>query len=412
MENSNKNQKSNLQIFIKEIKKNFSIKNKIIILGKILHFIEDEEVLYFNIFINQSTDINPFESDIKLAIELINNKTPYVRILSDFIFPTLYDNRNYYYCLTNQHEYRTDFNNLNIFEKILKDILNNGIANFLFCIKENFYLNNFVFYGEYELNTIYNINDFLENDRILKFYRINQIITNPKESLEERYIILTQLYFLIFKPNNKDKSYATLLYVKHLKNITFNFSQNFRKNLNKNTFNLSIISSEIENEKTQNEIEFIFINREEEAYKMYEMTQNSNNNDEALIEENNEKFSIFNGEIESKKNEINFNKYNMVIENYKPLFNHRTVSNKKSKFDKSKDIYEYDKLVEYCEKNFNFYKEKKEDKDKQIINRMDFYMININFLCSELIGFYDTNPKKIKDYIAKMKYYLSLNEKI
>ena len=410
MENTNENQKPNFDIFIEHLEKNHSVQDKINIIGKVLHFIENEEVLYFNIFLNNSTNMNPFESDIKLGIELVNNIIPYIRILSDFTIPTLYDNRNYFYCLTNEHEYKTDFNNLNVLENILNDIINNGIANFLFCIKENNNLNDLVFYGEYELNRIYNINDFLENDRILKFYRINQIITEPKEIIEEKYIILTQLYFLIFKPDNNDKSYANLLYAKHLKNLTFNFSEEFNKKLNKNAYNISIISNEIENEKSQNDIEFVFINREDEA-KIYEEPQDNNNHTEDQNEINEEKFRAFKDQIENKKKEINLDKYNIIIENYKSLFNHRSGKSAKSIFDKKKDIYEYDKLVEYCEKNYKFYKEKVENKDKEITKRMEFYMVNLNFLCSELIGFYDADPEKMNVYITKMKYYLALNEK-
>ena len=65
----------------------------------------------------------------------------------------------------------------------------------------------------------------------------------------------------------------------------------------------------------------------------------------------------------------------------------------------------------YCEKNYKFYKEKVENKDKEITKRMEFYMVNLNFLCSELIGFYDADPEKMNVYITKMKYYLALNEK-
>ena len=68
------------------------------------------------------------------------------------------------------------------------------------------------------------MNDFLENYKLLKLYRVNQILENGKD-IEEKYIVITQLYILIFKPQEKDKSFAQLIFIKNLKNISFNYKK-------------------------------------------------------------------------------------------------------------------------------------------------------------------------------------------
>ena len=97
--------------FIKKIiaKNNKELK----ITGKILYYIKDEEIIPFYCTLYKTTTINPFGSDIYLNFEFKNNNTPYIKILNDFINPTLNDGRNIYYCLTNKHKYIFDRNNLN-----------------------------------------------------------------------------------------------------------------------------------------------------------------------------------------------------------------------------------------------------------------------------------------------------------
>ena len=214
----NKPKEKDIESFLEKISNNLTKKKKIEIYGKILNYNINEKdndgtIINFTFYIFKKTSINPFENEIIIDIELIPNKIPYARIKTDFIIPSLYDNRNFYYCLTNEHEYLYNPNNLIELEDILKNVTNLGIENFLISIKENTEIKSFIFYGEYELNSIYNINDFLENSKLLKFYRINQIIENEKR-IEEKYLILTQLQILIFKPQEKDKTYAELIFKK------------------------------------------------------------------------------------------------------------------------------------------------------------------------------------------------------
>ena len=84
-----------------------------------------------------------------------------------------------------------------------------GINNFLTFLNDSLKIKLFIFFGEYEYRYIYQINGFLQNKNYLNFYRINEIINNNEE---ERNIIFTKLYFLLFKPLKKDKTQIKLLF--------------------------------------------------------------------------------------------------------------------------------------------------------------------------------------------------------
>ena len=424
-----KKKKINISLFIEKISKTLSIDKKIKITGKILHYLSNlskeknenfEKNINFTFYIYKETEINPFTSDVIIDLELIPGEIPYARIRSDFTLPSLYDNRNFYYCLTNEHEFIYNPQEIDALEKLLTEISTTGIENFLFCIKENFQINTFIFYGEYKLQYVYNMNDFLENSKLIKFYRINQIFEKGKE-IEERYIIVTQLYILVFKPLEDDKSFAKLIFFKMLKNVSFNYKKAFNKKLNCVCLLLYIQDVKTPNGKTY-EIEFSFIDRsrppvvksndEEEEEEEDDKETNINVN---VIKENKEedpydKYYLFEEEIEKKQKEINFSKYKLVVENYTAFFNHRSSGEKKLKdIDAKNRIMDYEKGFQHCEKMYNYYEGLKDNEKYK--KRLDYYIININFFCAELMGFFDLEKTSFQFYFDKMKYYLNLNEK-
>ena len=454
-ESKSKTDKVDLDSFIEKISQNLSIAKKIKITGKILHYMNEEnendnEIIYFSFIIYKNTNINPFLSDILINLEMIPNKIPYARIRTNFTLPSLYDNRNYFYCLTNEHNYLFDPKNLNTLEDILKEITNSGIENFLFCLKENLEINTFIYYGEYELNSIYNMNDFLENYKLLRLYRVNQILEKGKE-IEEKYIVVTQLYILIFKPQEKDKTFAQLIFIKSLRNISFNYKKSFNKKLNTNTLILYIEDIKTPNGITY-EFEFALIDRsrppvikidndleEEEEEDDDETkdnkennnnlnkikdinksnkdntnnlnTNNNNNNEDKNEEKQWVKYYKFEEDIEKKQKEINFKIYKLVVETYRPLFNHRSNDNEKKikGIELKNKIMEYEKMFQHCEKMYNYYEKMKDNQKYK--KRMEYYIVNINFFCAELMEFFDLEKANFKFYLDKMKYYLNINEK-
>ncbi len=149
----------------------FKDNKNISINSKILHYLPNP-TLYFYISVHKNTNINPFNNEIIISVEFINGEIPYVAILTDFIEPSYNDNRNYYRCLTKEHDYIFSLENFEESKNILKLIVS-GIKNFLTFVQESNEIDCFVYFGEYEFSHIYQVNDFLRNK--FEFYRIFEI---------------------------------------------------------------------------------------------------------------------------------------------------------------------------------------------------------------------------------------------
>ena len=98
------------------------------------------------------------------------------------------------------------------------------------------------------------------------------------------------------------------------------------------------------------------------------------------------------------------------MQSYKPFFEHRSIEeNNLEGFDFKNTIMDYEKMFQHCEKVYNHYIKLKDAKKYK--KRMDFYIININFFCAELMRFFDLEKTNFQFYYNKMRYYLDLNEK-
>lgn len=81
-------------------------------------------------------------------------------------------------------------------------------------VSENCLLDTLVYYGDYHIDEIYNMNEFLLNDEI-NFCRCFQYSSSKKvmgKTKKDRYIILTDVYFLLFDPLENNKNLAKLLF--------------------------------------------------------------------------------------------------------------------------------------------------------------------------------------------------------
>ena len=191
---------------INQLTSKYSIDQKLI---PTYRFIENDKYLYIIIRLIRNTDYNPYQNDIYFSITL-NDKfpesLPIVKCLTNFSFPNLYDNSDLY---KNIILFRiTD----NIIKKedpflILEDIIL-GLKPFLEEIKKNEEKNKFFYYGDYILDEIYDINDFFSSQKN-EFFRANQIM---KENKIKKYIILNDVYFLLFDPVPDVFNYAKLIF--------------------------------------------------------------------------------------------------------------------------------------------------------------------------------------------------------
>ena len=357
-------------------------KNNIIISGKILYYISDATIINFNYKISKNSEENCFNKDILFCFEFIENKVPYIRVISNFINPTFYDGRNLFYCLINDYSnnYIFDKNNLDACEKII-DLIITGIKKFIINLKENMDIKVYIYYGEYTLNHAYIINDFLINQPTLKFFRIYEL--NNTKAKELKYIIITQLYFLIFEPINENKSLGKLTQVHHIKDVNFKMDNNnyyFKINKDKNN---SII------------LKFMLTRG---GYQGKKVSQKD------IIECDANDYIALKNILEEKKKELNFENYLLVITKSKNLYavNEKYDSNKK-KFISKNRCNDYKKYIEYYEILYDYYKNKKNEEN--VKNKLKEIFSCLTFFCVELITFKDSDPKENFIYKSKLEKY-------
>ena len=375
--------KQDNRTFIKKIINKYLNETELKITGKILNYIFDEEIIIFYCTLNKSSSINPFSSDIYLNFEFKANLTPYVQILNDFINPTLNDGRNLFFCLTNKHKYIFNNNNLDECENIFCELIDN-LKPFLICIKENIQINTFIYYGEYEKGRVYKINELILNKNTVKFFRI--MLINGKEE-KMKYIIITQLYFLIFEPNEDDMSFAVIEKSFLLYDIQFALEEiNPNKKSSINNFTLKILNSSSLDE-------------------CYNLKFYLYNNDK-IVDNLQTKYIEFKSILFSKKSEIDLNKYKIIIKNYKPLFTIDIKGIKKGKEIKVMHD-DYKLYIEYFEELYNYYRDFKEE---NIRDRVKVFLANLTYFCVDFITFYDSNQEEVQFYKNKMSTYLDRNE--
>lgn len=165
-----------------------------------------------------NTRLNPFYNDIQFSVLFkasssgrIINSIPVIKCLSNFYFPSFYDNRDL-------HE-------------LLKDLSKDSdiilmISNFLFNSYENLRTNTLVYYGGYKINSIYSMNDFLINSYI-HFFKVNEKRKVKKNLVvSEKYLIITHLFVLIFEPVEGDKSMGKLIFYGDIRGIKNSIAKN------------------------------------------------------------------------------------------------------------------------------------------------------------------------------------------
>lgn len=410
------NKENDIEIFIEKISLKLTVLYKLYISGKILYYFQEEgDIIYFVIEICKDTDINPFEANFIIDLQFIPKKKPLINFRKDCFIPSLCDNRNFFDCFV-----KNDFiydNNLTKLEKIMEEIIHDGIKNFLYCLKENIEYNTFVYYGDYELKELYNINDFLQNSDLIKFYRVNHIYNSE---IEEKYFIITQLYFLILIPKKDDKSFAELIFKEKLREININLKKTFNNKFKKDTILLIFeeINTPIDNTY---EMEFFFIDRSC-PININDIYQEKNDNNNEINKINNEpqneekifmeKYDKLKDDINLKQKEINLSKYISVISTYKPLFKSKMKETKNlSEIEIKNRIIDYEKLFQFCEKNFEHYNNLEGKEKEKYKDRIQFYLIVINFLAAELMAFYDKEKTNFNYYYNKIKSILNENEK-
>ena len=410
-----------------ELKLNKQYKNIIKLQGKLLHETENINIL-FDVFLYKSTEINPFEADIEISIEFIENEAPYVQIMTNFLEPTLYDIKNYFLCLSKKKDYIFQSKYMGKCQIVFLEIISN-IQIFLYHLYNCELFKTFVYFGEYNMNHIYHINNFLQNNEIIDFFRINRI-DNEKFYEKILYIIITELHLIVFEPNDNNKSLCKILFYKKLSEIFINCEEVKYSTKDKTTKKLKVSIKDIKNnilfikkhdknmindkikilkkdnnsksnqyipksneiiikEKNYKIVDFNKKENQEDNYDNKVKTLNSNqsiinynqnnscNKFEFLFineeEKDDLKFENLKKEYENykkfeqKKKVLVENEYQNIISAYWLIFNYLNDLNKTG-YSLQENIDEIDKLIEYNEKLFNKYSKRKTNVDKKILN--------------------------------------------
>ena len=407
----------------------------------------------FDILIYEDSIVNPFDDEVELYIEFIEDEQPYIQIISNFLNPTMYDIKNYFLCLSSKSCYIFKITDLVGCQQILEEIVSN-IKFFLHNIKDSENFKTFIYFGEYSYKHIYHINDFLRNNERIDFFRVNQI-KNDKFCDKVLYIICTELFLIVFEPVENNKSLGKILFYKKLSEIDFQYEEIGLCYDKKNIKKLKIFIYDIKNKilykelnddiKTDNKFSIIKYNHINDKSKNYngDILENNKNDNKINIDiinksENNNIFfqnnSINNiNDIKNKfeflflsktsENEDNDNLilqneyilfkkfmikkdvlknlgYNIIITPYRLMYGHPINENdRKHTYRKMRE--EIDKILEYDEKIYEKYKNSKKEFDKKRVNNS---IENIIYVCTKISSsLIDDN--KINYYLDKMRKY-------
>ena len=365
IENKKIFEKEKIILVLNIIKEKFNEKNIIEIQYKIL--LNNNILIY--LFYFPKTKINLFYEKITFLVILDEQiKNPEVKCLTNFMFPTIYDNTNFFELLINKNEYIFD----EIYQQILpiiQEILLK-IPRLIYYLFFNIQIRTLIEYGKYDEGKNYELNDFMQND-YLKFFNVIQLINNNIK--ENRYIIITDTNLLILKPNEKIKNKGKLI---HSYNLYYDLKSFDKKNLHKK-LNKEFIILEFNNEN----VEICF----------------QNNNNEIFIK------------LLKNKKQFLKERYDLIINNNTNKFicNYLDINGKKykniNKIHKS-DFKEINDLVKYKEKLYDLFLSLVYMKDNE--ESKDF----INNLTKELIIYYEkiielksANNEDYSIYLNKMK---------
>lgn len=445
-----------------ELKLNKQYKNIIKLQGKLLHETENINIL-FDVFLYKSTEINPFEADIEISIEFIENEAPYVQIMTNFLEPTLYDIKNYFLCLSKKKDYIFQSKYMGKCQIVFLEIISN-MQIFLYHLYNCELFKTFVYFGEYNMNHIYHINNFLQNNEIIDFFRINRI-DNEKFYEKILYIIITELHLIVFEPNDNNKSLCKILFYKKLSEIFINCEEVKYSTKDKTTKKLKVSIKDIKNNilfikkhdknmindkikilkkdnnsksnqdipksneiiineknykiadsnkkekqednydnkfKTLNSNQSILNNNQNNSYNKFEfLFINEEEKDDLKFENLKKEYENYK-KFEQKKKVLVENEYQNIISAYWLIFNYLNDLNK-TDYSLQENIDEIDKLIEYNEKLFNKYSKRKTNVDKKILNNA---INNIIFLCTEITStLINEKDNIINNYVEKIRKY-------
>lgn len=347
----------NYESVISKIIKNYTNEKTLIISKKIL--VKSKKTL---IFLNYypETEINPYKAEILFVITLSKifpKEPPKIKCKTNFIYPSLYDNRE---LLESILTHKWSFNQEEDISTKLEEIIKQ-IPEFLKRVYQNITDRTLIYYGKIFLGSTYLINDFIENNQIQYFNVMHYLSKHEKK---ERYLILTDLYLLLFDPLEEEKSKGILIMIQDLRDLRDYSEKRQHKTKKKESLVLKFENGEI--------IDIMFINK---------TLQNFIDSFEKRIKWMNNRYNIF------------------LYENY----NENEKGNENVFFNK-KDLNDLKKLKEIIQFKENLYNSTKNNKNNHFKELNELYALIIEKLSD--IG------EDFEIYLKKSQQLITENQKM
>ena len=216
-----------------------------------------------------------------------------------------------------------------------------------------------LYYGVYFLNEIYNMNNFLVNNK-LNFFKVMTFNKDNSKFLESgiKYIVITDIYILFFDLiEDKPKNLGKLIFIGEI----FQYNCIERLNINDNIFN---IFNEDNNEENinqicidKNKVYIDWIIQEKNYSFIFSLIKEKKDNDKNNKSDN--KNIDFINLINQKQNSIR-NKYKLVMNDYNQMESMSPLIESQNDFNRNK----LNNLLE-LEKYFERLKKKKSNQQNQ-----------------------------------------------
>ena len=169
----------------------------------------------------KNTQYNPYPFHIKFRIEITKTypcTPPEVLCYTTFCYPSLCDHRDLLYSILT-HNWIDVIEKKSKLSEPIEEIVKK-IPDFLYKIKENEENYILVYFGIYNIDRLYDINDFLVNTKIC-LYKTYHISSKNNTKIKLRYMLVTDVYVLLFDViNDQKRNLGKLVFIGDIRQIS------------------------------------------------------------------------------------------------------------------------------------------------------------------------------------------------
>ena len=184
----------------------------------------------------KNTQYNPYPFHIKFRIEITKTypcTPPEVLCYTTFCYPSLCDRRDLLYSILT-HNWIDVIEKKSKLSEPIEEIVKK-IPEFLYKIKENEENYILVYFGIYNIDRLYDINDFLVNTKI-SLYKTYHISSKNNAKIKFRYMLVTDIYVLLFDIiNDKKRNLGKLVFIGDIRQISLLSKHDHKFNINSNS---------------------------------------------------------------------------------------------------------------------------------------------------------------------------------